>query len=51
MGLWESLGFDTWTDGAKYEQENQKLYPWAGIASSEIPATEEINLSLKCQKE
>ena len=51
MGLWEGLGFDTLTDGVKYEQENKKLYPRAGIASSKIPATEEINVSIKCQKE
>ena len=51
MGLWEGLRFDNWTDSVRYEEENRKLYPRAGIASSEIPATGKINVSLKCQKE
>ena len=40
MRLWKGLKFDTWTDYAKYAEENRKLFPRAGIASRGIPDTE-----------
>ena len=46
MGLWEGLGFETWPDNEKYEEKERNLLPRAGIASSRIPATGEINFSL-----
>ena len=44
--MWEGLGFETWPDNAKYEENERNLPHRAGIASSGIPATEEINLRL-----